>query len=275
MNAEEFVKQEIAVRSKVHFNDGIWWGKRSSFFYRPINFLHKFMPGKATPKITRSFLGYSHLVNEAQYANNYWAAMILRSDKLKDFSLQNISANKRKRIRKGLRLTEVKKITNIEEVINDIQKICISMANRTRHGLPAEYYVKQYHKWKSFMTKEFNLPNREWWGAYYDGILVAYRYDVLIDNAMCFLATKSHSEHLDKCPNDALMFTFIEYCKSLEDCIELNAGDWNESRQTINRFKELFGFERVDLPMYTKYNPLVIFSKRVNELRKSTKLAVD
>jgi hypothetical protein len=261
MTSEEFVKQQIAAGYKVHFHDGIWWQRRAPFFYRPVNFLQKFNPGEVKPKISKSFLGYSHLVTDDQYANNYNPMAIMSNDMLNEFSLNNIEASKRKRIRKGLRLTTVRRIDNITDVIEDIKNICISMAKRTQHGLPPEYYVGKYDKWKSFMMREFSLPSREWWGVYYDNILVAYRYDVLIDNTMFFLATKSHTDYLHACPNDALMFTFIEYCKGLPDCKELNAGDWNP-KSSINAFKELFGFRRVDLPVYKKQNTLVNTAKK-------------
>ena len=119
------------------------------------------------------------------------------------------------------------------------------------------------------MVNEFNLPNREWWGTFYNNILIAYRYDVLIDDTMFFLATKSHSDYLDKCPNDALMYTFIDYCKSLNSCKQLNAGDWN-SKASINEFKALFGFEKVDLPLFKKYSPLVYLIKKAKQLIPSS-----
>lgn len=261
MNSEEFVRQQIAAGYKVHFHDGIWWQRRAPFFYRPVNFLQRFNTGEVKPKLSKSFLGYSHLVKDDQYANDYSPMAIMSSDQLNNFSLINIPANKRKRIRKGLKLNRVRRIDNIANVIEDMKNICISMAKRTQYGLPPQYYVEKYDEWKTFMMNEFSLSNREWWGVYYENNLIAYRYDVLIDNTMFFLATKSHTDYLHTCPNDALMFTFIEYCKDLPDCKELNAGDWNH-KSSINEFKELFGFKRVDFPVYKKQNVLINSAKK-------------
>ena len=185
--------------------------------------------------------------------------MSLNHAKLKEFFIKSLSSSKRARVRKGLKLTEVKKIEKIDPVIEDIKDTCISQAKRTGYGLPPEYYVKHYKNWRSWIK-------REWWGVYYKKKLIAYRYDILINDTMYFIATKSHTDFLDNCPNDALMYTFISYCKSLKGCKWLNAGDWNVYKPTINNFKQLFGFEKVDLPIYTKYNPLINIFKKLNSV---------
>lgn len=266
MTDKEFIDQQISAGYKIHFNEGVWWQRRHPLFCKPAHFLQEIKPGESKPKMSKSLLGYSHLVNDNKLANKFWSVMILSDEKLNEFSIEKLPNTKRRRIRKGLKLTKVKRIESIEPVLEDIQNICISQAKRTLHGLPPEYYSNNFDNWKSYITREFALPNREWWGVFYNGKLIAYRNDVLLNDTMYFLTTKSHSEFLDKCPNDALMYTFIDYCQSLDGCRRLNAGDWNEERETINNFKELFGFQKIDLPVYAHFNPLVKLSKKIKRL---------
>lgn len=257
MKEKDFISQQIKAGYKIHFQQGVWWEKAAPFFYKPVLPFQEILRGKSKPKLAVSFLGYSHCVPEGSYANKVWSVMVLRNEKLKNFSIYNLSANRRKLVRKGLRRVEIKKIENIYFVVDDIRDICISSADRTSHGKPPNYYIKHYNEWKSFITKLFNLPNREWWGAFHQGKLIAYFYAYQISHTMYVNTHKSHSQFLGKKPNDALFFAFIDYCKRLPDCTELSLGDWNKDNPGINEFKMKYGFKKVDLPVYADYNPLV------------------
>ncbi len=263
MTSEEFIRQQINCGYKVHFNDEVWWQKRAPFFYKPVNFLQKINPGESRPSIFKSFFGYSHLVHEKQYANKYWPVMLLSYEKLREFDISSLPSSKRARVRKGLRLTDIKKIENIDSVIENIKNICISTAMRTRHGLPPEYYVKRFKKWRSWITRLFNLSKGDWWGSFYQGTLIAYIYAFQIDDTMLISAAKSHSNNLDKCPNDALLFSLLNYCKNLHDCKKVIFGDWSKDAQSLNEFKMKFGFKKKDLPLYVRYNPAVSLIKKI------------
>ena len=262
MRAEEFIKQQITTGHEIHFNKGIWWQRIAPFFYKPVVQFQETMPGKSAPAFFKSLSGYSHLVSDKKLANKYWSVMLLDHEKKKEFTIKSLSSSKRAQVRKGLRLTEIKKIENIEPVIEDIKNICISQARRTLHGLPPEYYIKHYKKWRIWITKEFNLPKREWWGSFYQGSLIAYNYSVQVDDAMAIYTAKSHTDFLDKCPNDALVYTFLDYCKSLDNCKKIIYGEWSREAGSLNEFKRKYGFERVDFPVYAKYNPLVLLCKK-------------
>ncbi len=261
MTSKEFIEQQIAAGYKIHFNEGVYWQRVAPFFYKPVLHLEEIVPGKSHPKLVKSFFGYSHLVSNKQSANKNWFVMLLSHEKLKEFNIKSLSSSKRARVRKGLKLTEVKKIENIEYEIEDLKNICISTAIRTKAGKPPEYYTKSYNKWREWITKEFALPKREWWGSYCKGMLIAYFYSVQINDTIFIFAAKSHTDFLNKCPNDALFYTFLDYCKNLETCRQVIFGDWGKNTPTLNEFKQKYGFEKVCLPMYAKYNPLVHIMK--------------
>jgi hypothetical protein len=264
MTSEEYIKQQISAGYKVHFNEGIWWQRVRPLCYKPAAIFDKIEPGESGPHFKQLCLKYSHMVSNKSLANAFWSVMFLKQEKLKNFSMKSLSSSHRARVRKGLNQLEIKKINQIEPVIDDIKNICISTAIRTNHGKPPEYYVNNYQNWKSWIIKEFNIPKREWWGAYNQKSLVAYMYSVHINDIMYNFTAKSHTDFLDKCPNDALIFTFLEYCSTLDGCKHIIFGDWGNNLPTLNRFKEKYGFEKVDLPMYEYYNPLVKLAIKTN-----------
>lgn len=261
MTYMEFIEQQIFAGYRVHFNNGTWWQEIIPFFCRPVVPLHEINPGKSKPKYYKSFLGYKHLVSDDQSANKYWPVMLLSKNKLKDYTIYTVSPSKRAQVRKGLKNVEIKRIQDIEPVIEDVKNICISTRQRTNHGKPEKYYLTR--EWRSWITKEFALSKREWWGAYYKGKLIAYIYCVQIEETMFIYAAKSHTDFLGKCPNDALIFTFINYCKDLPNCNQIIFGDGGPVAQSVSAFKEKLGFEEINLPVYAHYNPIItLYNKR-------------
>jgi hypothetical protein len=264
MLASEYIDQQIKAGKNIHFHQGVWWQKFRTFFYKPVLPMQKIVPGEAKPHSFKSLLGYSHLVTDEKIANRHWSVMLMRSDKLQEFSLKNLPDARRRNIRKGLRLTEIKKIVDIDAVIKNMRDICIATANRTQHGKAAAYYVRHFDEWQARVRTSFAMPQREWWGAYFQGSLIAYFYCLLIEDTMFIEAIKSHTDFLDKRPNDALMFAFLDYCRTLPGDIQVIGGDWCQGKETLNKYKESFGFERVDLPKYIHCHPLVLLASRLN-----------
>jgi hypothetical protein len=262
MKAEQYIEQQIKAGYKIHLHDGVWWQQYAPWFYRPVVPLQKLTPGSVRPSRLLSVLGYSHLVDDPEIANKYWPVMMLKEESLELFSISALSSSKRARVRKGLKLNEVRKIANIDPVITEMQQICISAAKRTGHGRPPEYYVKNAGEWEAFMRKEFAIPGREWWGAFQGDVLVAYYYAYLVDETMFISAAKSHSDYLQNCPNDALLFSFLEFCRGLEDCRRVIFGDWSDA-PSLNEFKERYGFQKVDLLMYTTLNKIVKWARKI------------
>jgi hypothetical protein len=186
--------------------------------------------------------------------------MLLDNEKLKQYSIYTVCPSKRSRVRKGLKMVEIRRIEDIESVIEDVKNICISTRKRTQHGKPENYYFTV--EWRQWIIREFSLPKREWWGAYYQNTLIAYIYAVPIDDTMFIYAAKSHTNFLDKCPNDALIFSFLNYCKDMPNCKQVIFGDGGPNAPSVNAFKEKLGFKEINLPIYARYNPIVTIYKK-------------
>lgn len=265
MNLEEFVKQQVSLGYSIHYHRGVWWQEVTKFYCKPV-WPFQVIPMKASyPKYTRCLLGFSYIIPEGQKANKIWHVFSIEGEKLKNYSIKSLSSSKRARVRKGFRNTEIKRITKIEDVIEDMKVIAIETAKRTGYGHPPIYYVRKFEEWKNFIFKLFNLPDREWWGAFVNGRLVAYIYAHEVDGIAVISAAKSHTDYLKLCPNDALIFNFVEYCRDKLSCNEVIFGEWDPQNPSLNRFKEKLGFMRKDLPMYAWYNPLVKLIKKIKE----------
>ncbi len=256
MLAEEFIAQQIKAGYAIHFHDGVWWQRAAPFFYRPVLPLQEILPERARPKLSKLFLGYRHITSEGSHVNKRWSVLLLDDEALRTFSIKSISSSKRARVRKGLSHNEIRRIESFEQVADKMQTICISAAHRTGHGKPPDYYTKHYTEWRDFMSREFSIPGREWWGAFHQGVLVAFYYAYQIEETMFISAAKSHTDFLAHCPNDALLYSFLVYCRDLGDCSRVIFGDWSEV-PSLNSFKERYGFRRADLPVYAWYTPAV------------------
>jgi hypothetical protein len=272
MTSEEYIQKQISVGAEIHFNEGVWWSKIAPFFYKPANPFQVVESGKSRPKMRKALLGYSHIVNDKKAANRYWSVLQMNQERLKKFEMKSLSSSKRAQVRKGLKLTEIKAIENIETVIEDIKNICVSAALRTQHGKPPEYYTTHYNEWKSWIIKLFKLSGGEWLGSFYNGALIAYYYTVQIEDTMIIQAAKSHTDFLDRCPNDALLYVFLSNCRNLNDCSTVIFGDWSNDAPSLNIFKQKYGFEKTDLPGYVKYNPLVYAIKKVSTILNNRRL---
>ena len=276
MTHEEYIKRVFDIGYDIHLSDGVWWRERGPFFYEPVIPYLSLEPGKAKPKLRKALWGYRHFVTEEKHANTYQAIILLNEEKLKIFGLHSLSRNRRKKVKKGLRLNEVIKIESIEQVINDMRDILISKYIRTGDGKPPEYYEKHYEKWKSFLIKQFIVDKgkKDYWGAFYNGKLVAYMTVQQIDDTVTLIHAASHTDYLDKNPNDAIRFIVIEYYKNMINCKKIVSGEWVD-KPSLNDYKESYGFKRVDLPGYVKYNfPILNKLIKMNQLNKFRKLIV-
>lgn len=275
MTSEEFIERVLAIGYDVHLSDGVWWIKSDPFFYKPVIPLQVLEYGKAKPKMHKALLGYSYLVSDKLYANKYQSIALLSEERLKNYGMQSLSSSKRAQVRKGLRLTEIRKIETIETVIDQMREIEISKAIRTGIGKPPEYYTKQYKEWRTWTIKQFtgDKGKKEYWGSFLNGSLIAFMKIFQINDTMIINYAASHTDHLDKCPNDALTCSIIDYCKELHECKKVSYGGWSIDRPSLNAFKQQFGFEKVDLPVYAKYNfDIVPVAKKILEIKQLRKV---
>ena len=252
MNISDVAAALAKVDRHVHFNRGCWWETVGPFFCKPVDPMMVLTPREAGPRVPNSLLGYSHVADDPGKANHQWSVMQMDCDALENFSISKLKSRKRSIVRKAIRELRIELIDDIDPLLDAMNEICISSAQRTEHGRPPEYYTERRNEWEQFMKREFSIPGRYWWAAHSGNSLIAYYYVYIINETAHISAAKSHSDFLKSYPNDALTFTVIEFCRELPECKKVVFGDWSPDNPNLNRFKERYGFNRVDLPIFRR-----------------------
>jgi hypothetical protein len=199
----------------------------------------------------------------------------------KTFSMENLaapSAEKRSQIRRQVRTAfkelDIRPIDSLDGLLDDLQEINISAAHRTAAGLPPGYYERDRHRWESHMRMLFSLPDREWWGAFLKGKLIAYYYGYAVGGEWIIDTAKSTTEYLHCRPNDGLLFRVMESAINTHHCTRINYGGWTEGDPRLTQFKQKHGFKVVLLPVALRISPLVSLLLKASRKKIYRPLAV-
>jgi len=260
---DEFASQQIASGYPIHEHQGVWWQRTAPFFHKPVFPFQVLTPGSARPSRLRSVLGYSHVCDDAAEATRAWSMQVMDRETLAGFDVANLIYAKRKNLKRALATLTFSRLDDLEPLLPELQQVCISQATRARHGKPPEYYVDHHDEWRRYMLREFASPHREWWGAFHEGRLAAYVYAYEVEGVMVFGAFKSHTDFFPMRPNDGIVYTFLQHCRSLGTVDRIIFGDWSPDDTNLNAFKESFLFHRVDIPVYAVYHPAVRVLRRL------------
>ena len=256
MNKQRYIEQQIALGQKLHLHDGVWWRQLSPFHCKAALPFEPIAPGAARPSPWRALAGYSHVVPDAAQANSVVSVMLRCLEPGKPFTLEALSSSRRSKVRRGLKKNEVRRIADLEPLIEDVRQIVVSTRMRTGVGLPADYYVRRYDQWRHDMLALFGMEDRPWWGAFAEGRLVAYYQTARVDDTLSICAAKSHSDFLANYPNDALLYVVMEEAFNQMGCRCIEYGDWSAEDERLQYFKQSYGFAKHDYPEYVHLNPL-------------------
>lgn len=254
LTEQEYVEQLRQSGHRIHEHDGVYWEQTYPFFCRPALFFRAFDPGTARPAAFKSLLGYSHEIEDANKATHFRTFLVLTRDVLNDYSIPNLLPKKRSQVRQALRNCEVKLITKLDEdLLERIRQINIAQAIRQEKGFgaetPVDRYVKELEQWKKQIRNEFRLAGREWWGAYVDGVLVAYIKTYQIDSTRIIEQTKTDSQYAQQKPMDALYYTVIETAAKELSCTRILNG--TPLHPSLTLYKEQFLFKEVTYPYFS------------------------
>lgn len=256
MRADQFLDQLRRLGAQLHEHDGVWWRRRAPFYWWPAIEFQEIEPGSAMPAAGRALAGYGHVVPDSAPANSARYYMVLEAPEAGTFGLETLSSKKRNQVRKGLRTCAVRRLSALEELIPDLQRINISTRRRTGSGLPEEYYVRRYGEWRRRMLAIFALPERDWWGAFVGERLVGYFHSYAIDNVLIIDAAKCETESLKHNPSDALLFTLLEDAFNVKGCRRVIYGGWVPTDEKLTAFKEKHGFRRTEFRAFRKLSPV-------------------
>jgi hypothetical protein len=262
---QEFVEQRMALGRRIHEHDGVFWEEVYPRYCKPAFIYRAFDPGEARPARIRSLLGFSHEVRSPEKANRSIRLMVLEGERLRDFSLMVLPSKKRNQVRRALGNCDVLLIEELEPLLERMREINISQAVRqeARKGpeTPVRRYVEEAERWREQVLRQFAVEDREWWGAFLGGVLVAYMRTCQVDDIRIIEQTKADTEYLKSYPMDALYFSVLSTASSNESCVRVVNG--RPMHASLNHYKEQFLFENKEYPYYSSHARLVEWGKRL------------
>lgn len=164
--------------------------------------------------------------------------------------------------KRGVMLREVpfddELATGIWEVYNE---------TKVRQGRPNTHYGKDVETVRreaaTFLDRSIFI------GAYFEGKLIGFVKLVIDEDRRqaSLMNIVSMVRHRDKAPTNALIAHSIRACASrgIPYLMYQNYVYWNKDADNLTRFKEVNGFQRVDLPRY--YVPVSLWGRLVLRMR--------
>jgi hypothetical protein len=131
---------------------------------------------------------------------------------------------------------------------------------------PPSYYVRHVAEWRAGQLRFFAAGTSEWWGAFYQGALVAYLVIRRVEQTCLMQVFKTHAAHLQHYTADALLFTVLDHATKEPGCERIISG--GPARPGLDSFKEKHLFKPVDFHYYTTHARLHAAAKRVGRCRE-------
>ena len=163
----------------------------------------------------------------------------------------------RKAEKKGVEVIKIDSLDGIHEWIDDIYQCNLSALKRQGRlgAYPDSYkdvYLSELLSSKSLLKDNFNI-----YAAIYRGRLIAYIVIAEFNKLMQVNKAMSHTNFLDKCPNDALVAYIVkDACERGFDWFQYgwdrvkHGGRIKSLYASLQNFKFKFGFEEIPIYIY-------------------------
>jgi hypothetical protein len=170
----------------------------------------------------------------------------------RDYDLEQLSANIRSKVRRGLRRCEIAPVS------------CATIA---ADGLAAdrETLARQQRAvrlegpaWDNYWRAAAGTETMEGWGAYVGGSLAAFLVSVRLDDSVEFLLARSRSDALDAYPNNALVYEVARRMLVERGVRQITFGlESLEDVEALDQFKFGMGFRRAPLRQRVVFHPVL------------------
>lgn len=264
MNVEEYAEQELRLGKRLLKRDGVWWKEIKRCFYRPLDFHTALALGASRPDRLKALVGYEHLVPGAERANGVYVSMEV--DGSGPYDLSSFKKKRRYCIKRGLEELEIRRVEDLEEVLDQIYEVNVSAYARfdwpgNHEGMTNRDLLEKHAR------RTFGLPGRQdFFGAFYQGRLVAHLSSIQLEPVMMICSYLAHSDYLQYFPSEALIYTFTKQALEKPGIQRITFGP-ECARESLNQFKEHMGFKRVKYPLLRRLNPLLVPAIRLTRYR--------
>ena len=253
MTIDEFAAFQRSSGAAVVKIQGVWWTEARPFFFRPLFPFAAIRPQFNKYPIQSMVGGVLHLVPADVSANS--AMHLFLYDELKDYSLDKLAAKQRWVIKKGSDNFCARRITGLDQFVDEACRIYESFYNRTRY-----FYKKERTNKDSFTAWAktlFQHPKIVVMGAYHQDRLsavdVSYRVDDVIIDDVFFSDTESQPLKV----TDFLVHTLREAAKSSDARVIFRG--FPTGKQTLDESKVTRGCKILKLPAFCRINPLALY----------------
>jgi hypothetical protein len=170
---------------------------------------------------------------------------------VESYGLEQLSANVRSKVRRGLRRCEVKPVPFAELAVLGRAADTDTLS---RQGRSWRFGGKEWDRY----WKAADRPGMEGWGAFVGGDLAAFLLTAELGDCVEFLLARSRSDLLDAYPNNALIFTVAEEMLVKRRVGKITFGlESLEPVGPLDQFKFGMGFRREPIRQRVVFHPLL------------------
>ena len=246
MTKEEYVQKKISAGHSIHFNNGTWWENSKNGYCKPAVLFEEIIPGRTKPQFSKSYIGYNHRIADPSKATGFWHPFILKKEMLDSWEARNLKSKGRKSsIKKGMKTNKILRVKDIVEFKRDLSQLLKSVAIRTQHGHPPEYYNMNNTAWWNTLERVANYT--EFWMAFNQEKLAGYICIHVMGNRVVIDGVKVDTAFLNASVIDGTLATIILDLKARGNIDEIWYGGKSD-RPTLDKFKTSYGFELIEVP---------------------------
>jgi hypothetical protein len=170
---------------------------------------------------------------------------------VQDYGLEQLSANVRSKVRRGLRRCEVKPVPLAELAVSGRVADTDTLS---RQGRTWRFGGAQWDRY----WKAADRPGMEGWGAFVGGELAAFLLTADLGDCVEFLLARSRSDLLDAYPNNALVFQVAEEMLVKRRVVRVTFGlESLEPVGPLDQFKFGMGFRREPIRQRVVFHPVL------------------
>lgn len=167
------------------------------------------------------------------------------------YGLEQLSANVRSKVRRGLRRCEVRRVPFAELAV---MGRAANADTLSRQGRSWRFGGDQWDRYWSAADR----PGMEGWGAFVGEELAAFLLTADLDDCVEFLLARSRSDLLDAYPNNALIFTVAEEMLVKRGVRKITFGlESLEPVGPLDQFKFGMGFHREPIRQRVVFHPVL------------------
>ena len=249
MTIDEYAELASKMGARLHKIDDVWWKEVRPFFFRPLFPFASFIPHSQKAPLSSFLVGFQHLVPTKEYANSNMHFLIF--DDLRNYSIESLTHDYRKNIKKGLKNFQVKTISGPGELIDDGFAVYQSFYMRTHYYWKTERTnKKEFVKWVETL---FSFPKLLLLGVYSQEHLQAVSVSYFVMNIIIYATYFSKTEALQGRSSELMLHAIRERAASCDGVNWIYMGSPG-TKESLDYFKTSRGCKVISKPAYYRLN---------------------